>query len=182
MMKSCPGVSQKYCFLFGSNVIMVVQDPSYPYTLAIDIWNIGCIFAEVLTGKLLFPGKNFLFGSNVIMDVQDPSYPQLTYGALTAFFAEVLTGKPLFPGKNVVHQLDLINDLLGTPPMDTIFRFLFGSNVIMVVQDPSYPLLVSLDTTFSHRRRYKKSELGRKPSERIAKLKDAKPKKRVSAK
>ncbi|KAL8507488.1 hypothetical protein ACS0TY_018143 [Phlomoides rotata] len=67
-------------FLFGSNVIMDVQDPSYPYTPAIDIWSIGSIFAEVLTGK------------------------------------------PLFPGKNVVHQLDLITDLLGTPPMDTISR------------------------------------------------------------
>ncbi|KAL2331271.1 hypothetical protein Fmac_018852 [Flemingia macrophylla] len=48
------------------------------YTPAIDIWSIGCIFAEVLTGK------------------------------------------PLFPGKSVVHQLDLITDLLGTPPPETI--------------------------------------------------------------
>ncbi|KAM3395947.1 mitogen-activated protein kinase 19 [Capsicum galapagoense] len=48
------------------------------YTPAIDIWSIGCIFAEVLTGK------------------------------------------PLFPGKSVVHQLDLITDLLGTPPADII--------------------------------------------------------------
>ncbi|TKY44793.1 Mitogen-activated protein kinase 9 [Spatholobus suberectus] len=50
------------------------------YTPAIDIWSIGCIFAEMLTGK------------------------------------------PLFPGKNVVHQLDLITDLLGTPPAETISR------------------------------------------------------------
>ncbi|KAK7300141.1 hypothetical protein RJT34_10976 [Clitoria ternatea] len=50
------------------------------YTPAIDIWSIGCIFAEVLIGK------------------------------------------PLFPGKNVVHQLDLMTDLLGTPPLDTISR------------------------------------------------------------
>ncbi|KAK6134960.1 hypothetical protein DH2020_031297 [Rehmannia glutinosa] len=28
------------------------------YTPAIDIWSIGCIFAEVLTGKPIFPGKN----------------------------------------------------------------------------------------------------------------------------
>ncbi|XP_009612170.1 mitogen-activated protein kinase 19-like isoform X1 [Nicotiana tabacum] len=48
------------------------------YTPAIDIWSIGCIFAEVLTGK------------------------------------------PLFPGKSIVHQLDLMTDLLGTPPADTI--------------------------------------------------------------
>ncbi|KAI5440425.1 mitogen-activated protein kinase 19 [Lathyrus oleraceus] len=48
------------------------------YTPAIDIWSIGCIFAEVLTGK------------------------------------------PLFPGKSIVHQLDLITDLLGTPPSEII--------------------------------------------------------------
>nr|AMO00484.1 mitogen-activated protein kinase 15 [Manihot esculenta] len=50
------------------------------YTPAIDIWSIGCIFAEMLTGK------------------------------------------PLFPGKNVVHQLDLMTDLLGTPPPESIAR------------------------------------------------------------
>ncbi|GMY18553.1 mitogen-activated protein kinase 9 isoform X1 [Fagus crenata] len=50
------------------------------YTPAIDIWSIGCIFAEMLTGK------------------------------------------PLFPGKNVVHQLDLITDLLGTPPPESITK------------------------------------------------------------
>ncbi|XP_068636382.1 mitogen-activated protein kinase 9-like [Aristolochia californica] len=50
------------------------------YTPAIDVWSIGCIFAEMLTGK------------------------------------------PLFPGKNVVHQLDLMTDLLGTPPPESIAR------------------------------------------------------------
>ncbi|GAB2229936.1 hypothetical protein Droror1_Dr00014192 [Drosera rotundifolia] len=50
------------------------------YTPAIDIWSIGCIFAEMLSGK------------------------------------------PLFPGKNVVHQLDLMTDLLGTPPPEAISR------------------------------------------------------------
>ncbi|CAA3025589.1 mitogen-activated kinase 15-like [Olea europaea subsp. europaea] len=50
------------------------------YTPAIDIWSIGCIFAEILTGK------------------------------------------PLFPGKNVVHQLDLMTNLLGTPPHEIIAR------------------------------------------------------------
>ncbi|XP_030493741.2 mitogen-activated protein kinase 9-like [Cannabis sativa] len=50
------------------------------YTPAIDIWSIGCIFAEMLTGR------------------------------------------PLFPGKNVVHQLDLMTDLLGTPPPESTAR------------------------------------------------------------
>ncbi|XP_057737532.1 mitogen-activated protein kinase 9-like isoform X2 [Arachis stenosperma] len=50
------------------------------YTPAIDIWSIGCIFAKMLNGK------------------------------------------PLFPGKNVVHQLDLMTDLLGSPPPESIAR------------------------------------------------------------
>ncbi|XP_076947942.1 mitogen-activated protein kinase 19-like [Bidens hawaiensis] len=50
------------------------------YTPAVDIWGVGCIFAEILTGK------------------------------------------PLFPGRSVVHQLELITDLLGTPPSDTISK------------------------------------------------------------
>ncbi|GFH05969.1 mitogen-activated protein kinase, partial [Haematococcus lacustris] len=44
------------------------------YSPAIDVWSVGCIFAEVLLGR------------------------------------------PLFPGRNVVHQLEIITDLLGTPP------------------------------------------------------------------
>ncbi|KAF1872827.1 hypothetical protein Lal_00015921 [Lupinus albus] len=52
----------------------------WTYTPAIDIWSIGCIFAEMLNGK------------------------------------------PLFRGKNVVHQLDLMTDLLGTPPAESIAR------------------------------------------------------------
>ncbi|KAK9091659.1 hypothetical protein Sjap_024836 [Stephania japonica] len=52
----------------------------WTYTPAIDIWSIGCIFAEMVTGK------------------------------------------PVFPGKNVVHQLDLMTDLLGTPPAETVAR------------------------------------------------------------
>lgn len=35
---------------------------------------------------------------------------------------EVLLGKPLFPGRNVVHQLELITDLLGTPPPEVIAK------------------------------------------------------------
>ncbi|KAL4295015.1 hypothetical protein AHAS_Ahas18G0285800 [Arachis hypogaea] len=35
---------------------------------------------------------------------------------------EMLNGKPLFSGKNVVHQLDLMTDLLGSPPSESIAR------------------------------------------------------------
>ncbi|KAE8683729.1 Mitogen-activated protein kinase 19 [Hibiscus syriacus] len=42
---------------------------SSKYTPAIDIWSIGCIFAEVLTGKPLFPGKSVIHQLELITDL-----------------------------------------------------------------------------------------------------------------
>ncbi|KAF5469123.1 hypothetical protein F2P56_013220 [Juglans regia] len=39
------------------------------YTPAIDIWSIGCIFAEMLTGKALFPGKNVVHQLDLMTDL-----------------------------------------------------------------------------------------------------------------
>ncbi|XP_059445784.1 mitogen-activated protein kinase 9 isoform X1 [Corylus avellana] len=39
------------------------------YTPAIDIWSIGCIFAEMLKGKPLFPGKNVAHQLDLITDL-----------------------------------------------------------------------------------------------------------------
>ncbi|CAI9773707.1 unnamed protein product [Fraxinus pennsylvanica] len=38
------------------------------YTPAIDIWSIGCIYAEMLTGKPLFPGKNVVHQLDLMTD------------------------------------------------------------------------------------------------------------------
>lgn len=34
------------------------------YDVAVDIWSTGCIFAEMLEGKPLFPGKDRTFSSH----------------------------------------------------------------------------------------------------------------------
>ncbi|XWS35073.1 hypothetical protein CRYUN_Cryun21dG0094800 [Craigia yunnanensis] len=39
------------------------------YTPAIDIWSFGCIFAELLTGKPLFPGKNVVHQLDLMTDL-----------------------------------------------------------------------------------------------------------------
>ena len=36
---------------------------------AIDIWSIGCIFAEILLGKPLFPGRNVVHQLELITDL-----------------------------------------------------------------------------------------------------------------
>merc|ERR1719505_169903 len=39
------------------------------YTKSIDIWSVGCILAEMLMNKPLFPGKHYLDQLNMILDV-----------------------------------------------------------------------------------------------------------------
>jgi serine/threonine protein kinase len=40
------------------------------YTKAIDVWSVGCIFAELLGRKPLFPGKDYIHQLNLITDVR----------------------------------------------------------------------------------------------------------------
>ncbi|KAL2571569.1 hypothetical protein AAZX31_17G018400 [Glycine max] len=46
------------------------------YTPAIDIWSIGCIFAELLTGKPLFPGKNVVHQLDLMTDFLGTPSPE----------------------------------------------------------------------------------------------------------
>lgn len=48
------------------------------YTKAIDVWSVGCILAEMLSGKPLFPGR-------------DCMYPQASLCFLELFFNRILT-------------------------------------------------------------------------------------------
>ncbi|XP_014349946.1 mitogen-activated protein kinase 7 isoform X2 [Latimeria chalumnae] len=41
----------------------------HKYTQAIDMWSVGCIFAEMLGRKQLFPGKNYIHQLQLIMTV-----------------------------------------------------------------------------------------------------------------
>ena len=66
------------------------------YTKAIDVWSVGCILAEMLSGKPLFPGK----------DCKLPLVPPLGY---------------LANQEADHHQLTLILDVLGTPTMEDYY-------------------------------------------------------------
>ncbi|MFS8032920.1 putative mitogen-activated protein kinase CMGC-MAPK family [Helianthus anomalus] len=47
------------------------------YTPAIDIWSIGCIFAEMLTGKPLFPGRNVVHQLELVTDLLGSPSPEI---------------------------------------------------------------------------------------------------------
>ncbi len=65
------------------------------YTKAIDVWSVGCILAEMLSGKPLFPGK----------DCKCILYPDVSFSNLISDH----------------HQLTLILDVLGTPTMEDYY-------------------------------------------------------------
>jgi serine/threonine protein kinase len=46
------------------------------YTKTIDVWSIGCIFAEILSGKPLFPGRNVVHQLELITDLLGTPSPE----------------------------------------------------------------------------------------------------------
>lgn len=39
------------------------------YTSAIDVWSVGCIFAEIMTRQPLFPGKDYVYQLRLITEL-----------------------------------------------------------------------------------------------------------------
>lgn len=46
------------------------------YTKAIDMWSVGCIFAEMLSNRPIFPGKHYLDQLNHILNILGSPTPQ----------------------------------------------------------------------------------------------------------
>lgn len=69
------------------------------YTRAIDIWSVGCVLAEMLSGKPLFPGRDCTSHLFVVLHcVQRVTFATPDH-----------------------HQLSIILDVLGTPSLDDFY-------------------------------------------------------------
>jgi p38 MAP kinase len=79
------------------------------YDVAVDIWSTGCIFAEMLEGRPLFPGK----------DRECPFWGFVGFFLLTCWVD--------------VHQFSIITELLGTPP-DDVIATICSENTLRFVQ------------------------------------------------
>lgn len=98
------------------------------YGIAIDVWAVGCIYAELLGTKPLFPGDDYIHQLKLIVEVLgSPSEPDMDFVASSRAraFMQKQAGKPkvpwatLFPKANPM-GLDLLDKMLSFNPSKRI--------------------------------------------------------------
>lgn len=97
------------------------------YTTSIDIWSAGCIFAEMFTGRPLFPGKNNddqLFTIFKLLGLPtEATWPGVTsyqpsYSKVASLLQTYSTNNQRAIPKDIVPTAQYLNNLL--PMMDTV--------------------------------------------------------------
>ncbi|KAJ8284261.1 hypothetical protein COCON_G00031110 [Conger conger] len=98
------------------------------YSLAIDMWSVGCIFAEMLGRKQLFPGKHYVHQLQLILHVLGTP-PEGVIGAIGAdrvrSYVQSLPSRSPIPLNSLYPQaepsaLDLLTAMLRFDPRERI--------------------------------------------------------------
>ncbi|KAI8967907.1 mitogen-activated protein kinase [Mycotypha africana] len=98
------------------------------YTKAIDVWSVGCILAEMLSGKPLFPGRDYHHQLTLILDVLGTPTMDDFYGIKSRRARDYIRSLPfkkripfskLFPNANPL-AVDLLEKLLAFNPAKRI--------------------------------------------------------------
>ncbi|KAL7609450.1 mitogen-activated protein kinase 9 [Lactuca sativa] len=117
------------------------------YTPAIDIWSIGCIFAEMLTGKPLFPGRNVVHQLDLVTDLLGSPSAEIIARIRNEKARRYLNGLPnktkvpfshKFPNADPL-ALRLLERLLAFDPVDRI-------SAEEALADPYFYGLANLET------------------------------------
>ncbi|KAL0084033.1 hypothetical protein F4703DRAFT_1737643 [Phycomyces blakesleeanus] len=94
------------------------------YTKAIDVWSVGCILAEMLSGKPLFPGRDYHHQLTLILDVLGTPTMDDFYGIKSRGARDYIRSLPfkkripfarLFPEASA-QAVDLLEKLLSFNP------------------------------------------------------------------
>ncbi|XP_068660934.1 mitogen-activated protein kinase 15 isoform X1 [Aristolochia californica] len=135
------------------------------YTPAIDIWSIGCIFAEVLTGKPLFPGKNVVHQLDLMTDLLGTPSPEaiarVRNEKARRYLSSMRKKKPIpflqkFPNADPL-ALRLLERMLGFEPKDrpTAEEALadpYFRGLAKVEREPSSQHVTKMEFEFERRR------------------------------
>jgi len=93
---------------------------STSYTLAVDVWALGCIVAEMFSGKPLLNGSSTMNQLERILEITGPPTPEQIAGVDSKFADTMLKSIPVPPKK------DLGGIMTGAPPeaVDIVMRML----------------------------------------------------------
>ncbi|XP_066383066.1 mitogen-activated protein kinase 15 isoform X1 [Miscanthus floridulus] len=135
------------------------------YTPAIDIWSIGCIFAELLTGKPLFPGKNVVHQLDIITDLLGTPSPEaisrIRNEKAKRYLSSMRRKRPIpltqkFPNADPL-ALRLLEKMLAFDPKDRpsaeeALADPYFKNIANVDREPSAQPVTKLEFEFERRR------------------------------
>ncbi|XP_076901155.1 mitogen-activated protein kinase 15-like [Bidens hawaiensis] len=135
------------------------------YTPAIDTWSIGCIFAELLTGKPLFPGKNVVHQLDLMTDLLGTPSPEaiarIRNEKARRYLSSMRKKKPIpfsqkFPNADPL-ALRLLERMLAFEPKDrpTAEEALcdpYFKNLAKVEREPSAQPVTKMEFEFERRK------------------------------
>ncbi|EEE51955.1 hypothetical protein OsJ_33603 [Oryza sativa Japonica Group] len=149
----------------GYGVARAEAEVKQPYTPAIDIWSIGCIFAELLTGKPLFPGKNVVHQLDIITDLlgtpSTEAISRIRNEKARRYLSSMRRKKPIpftqkFPNADPL-ALRLLERMLSFEPKDRpnaeeALADPYFRNIANVDREPSAQPVTKLEFEFERRR------------------------------
>ncbi|KAL7251918.1 hypothetical protein ACSBR1_013718 [Camellia fascicularis] len=135
------------------------------YTPAIDIWSIGCIFSELLTGKPLFPGKNVVHQLDLMTDLLGTPSPEgiarIRNEKARRYLSSMRKKKPIpftqkFPNADPL-ALRLLERMLAFDPKDRpsaeeALADPYFKNLARVEREPSAQPVTKMEFEFERRR------------------------------
>jgi serine/threonine protein kinase len=95
------------------------------YSKAMDMWSVGCILAEMLNNRPLFPGKNYVEQLNLIIQIIGKPAPETTQWITAEKSRSYLLSLPHSPKVDfqqkyadaVPDAIDLLNLMLALNPV-----------------------------------------------------------------
>nr|CAI5843391.1 unnamed protein product [Callosobruchus analis] len=81
------------------------------YNQTVDIWSVGCIMAELLTGKTLFPGTDHIHQLNLIMEILGTPNDEFMQKVTSESARNYIKSLPVIPKK------DLHTYIVGANPL-----------------------------------------------------------------
>ncbi|KAG7388232.1 hypothetical protein PHYPSEUDO_012890 [Phytophthora pseudosyringae] len=127
----------------------LMLQPDGLYDQSVDMWSVGCIFAEILGRKALFPGKNFLHQLTLIFDVIGSPLPEAAtriQSSQAQRFIQSLGKKPKVPFRSIFPKasesaVDLLDRMLEFDP----------TKRISAQEALSHPYMQDMERKYRHR-------------------------------